>query len=172
MVTKELQHDGQPQNLLRYETYFREEIIPSVLQQVLYAQDVLNWQDGCTKIRNTYRRFVGIEVSRARPLMPEDFNFFASCSAWGDSNIPSQNGYILTSIGFEHFMNWFDGILTCLKSSGLWSRPHCIFGFIDRKQAADLLKNSRTVFIYLLLLLLFYLFLIYLGNIFNWCVTK
>jgi hypothetical protein len=34
LVAKELQHDGQPQNILRYETYFREEVIPCVMEQV------------------------------------------------------------------------------------------------------------------------------------------
>jgi hypothetical protein len=35
LVAQELQHDGQVQHLLRYETYFREEIIPSVQHQVM-----------------------------------------------------------------------------------------------------------------------------------------
>lgn len=145
LVAKELQYEGQPQNLLRYETYFREEIIPSVLHQVLYVQDPLTWQDCCMKIRNTYRRCVGIEVCRVRPLTSDDMTFFASCSAWGDSNKPSQNGYIVTPTGFEGFSMWFDGILACLKRSELWSRPHCIFGFIDRVNAAELLRNSEAV---------------------------
>jgi hypothetical protein len=145
LVALELQHEGQPQNLLRYETYFREEIIPSISHQVLYVQDPLTWQDCCMKIRNTYRRCVGIEVCRVRPLTSEDFSFFASCSAWGDANKPSQNGYVVTPMGFENFSFWFDGILACLKKSELWSRPHCIYGFVDRGVAADLLRNSETV---------------------------
>lgn len=145
LVAKELHYEGQPQNLLRYETYFREEIIPSIIHQVLYVQDPLTWQDCCMKIRNTYRRCVGIEVCRVRPLAPEDFIFFASCSAWGDSNKPSQNGYAVNPIGFESFSQWLDGILSCLKKSELWSRPHCIFGFIDRGKAAELLRDSDIV---------------------------
>lgn len=155
LVAKELLHEGQPQNLLRYETYFREEIIPSLLHQVLYVQDPLTWQDCCMKIRNTYRRSVGIEVCRVRPLTSEDFTFFASCSAWGDANKPSQNGYLVNSTGFESFSQWLDGILACLKKSELWSRPHCIYGFIDRGKAAELLRESDIVISSLSLSLLF-----------------
>jgi hypothetical protein len=133
--------------MMRYETFFREDIIPSILAQVLFfSADMPTWQDVCGRLRNIYRRTMGIEACRARPLTLDDLDFFAQCTAWGgDDCIPSKNRYVVVPSSLDAFLGWFEGILVCLKCSGLWSRPHCIFGFIDRIRAAEILKESDPV---------------------------
>lgn len=152
-MAKELQFDGSPQNLLRYQTYFREEIIPNVFYLVQMGGGApATWTSVQHQLTATYRRAVGIELSRARPLSPQTFEFFASCPAWAASHpqssallLPARNGYQIVPAALQTFLEWFEGLLQALKRSALWGRPHCIYGFISRQDAAALLANSEVV---------------------------
>jgi hypothetical protein len=147
LVAKELQFDGQPQNLMRYQTYFLEEIVPNVsylVQQGAAAPP--SWTGVRHQLSAAYRHAVGIELCRARPLTDETFAFFAACPAWGGGElVPALNGYQVLPQAFSSFFSWFEGLLQALKRSRLWGRPHCIYGFISRQSAAALLADSEVV---------------------------
>mmetsp|Transcript_17915 Transcript_17915/g.29962 ORF Transcript_17915/g.29962 Transcript_17915/m.29962 type:complete len:704 (+) Transcript_17915:95-2206(+) len=146
LVAKELLCDGQPQNLLRYETYFREEIIPNISQLVqLGNQAPSSWTGVQYHLNALYRQVMGIELCRARPFTNETFEFFASCPAWGPNDqVPALNGFQVLPGAFASFLEWFVPLIRALKRSGLWGRPHCIHGFTSRHAAAALLANSEV----------------------------
>ena len=160
LVAKELQFDGSPQNLLRYETYFREEIIPNVCFLVDMGGAPPTWSSVQHQLTAAYRRVVGIELCRARPFTPQTFEYFASCPAWAASAppsaiassmlLPARNGYQIAPLALQSFLAWFEELLQALKRSALWGRPHCIFGFISRHDAASLLVNSEVVSVFAL----------------------
>lgn len=142
LVAKELLFDGQPQHLLRYETYIREEVIPNLSQLVQIHGSPKTWSEVKTCLVAAYRRALGIETCRARPLRVADFDFFASCRSWGlESFRPAGNGYHIHAEAFESFMVWFEDVLLALRGSKLWDKPHCIHGFTSRQEAATLLAS-------------------------------
>lgn len=149
LVARELQCHGQAQNLLRYETYFREVVVPNVSQLVqLGGQAPASWTELRHWLSAAYRQAMGIELCRARPLTEETFAFFAACPAWGapeELRVPAVNGFQVLPQAFASFRAWLEPLLQALRRSGLWGRPHCIHGFTSRQAAAALLANSEVV---------------------------
>ena len=108
------------------------------------GRDPDTWHDVCRVLENTYRRTMGSEAIN-RELTQGDFIFFGGSATWGPERCrPVSNNYVIIPGSFPGFMAWYRGTLACAKMSKLWSRPHCIYGFISRIDAAELLPTCET----------------------------
>ena len=148
LVAKELQHDHMPQNILRYQTYFIDRIVPNVAFLVRMGDNPIptDWLEVKQLLTYSYRNAIGIELSQVRSLEESDFEFFATCPAWGArEHIPACNGNEIHPVAFHKFMEWFDGLVKAIKRSCLWGRRHCIYGFTSRHTAANLLATCKEV---------------------------
>lgn len=80
-------------------------------------------------IRDTAGSILGHE----RPLSNEDMIFLLkklNCT-----------GHLISSDEFNSFLEWFTKVLVCLAHSQLWLVPGCIYGFVNRTQASELLRR-------------------------------
>ena len=69
-----------------------------------------------------------------RPLSPEEIVYLKSKFQWDDHHRVSESN-------FTPLFAWYVRLLNCFKRSDLWHVPNCIYGFINRVKAKQLLSE-------------------------------